>query len=174
VASFENLPRKNKRILLKVNGAPVEADVECRMTLAEFLREELDLTGTKIGCNRAECGSCTVLMDGVPVYSCAILAVEAAGKEIMTIEGLPEKKGQLHPLQEAFIDEDALQCGYCTPGMLISLKALLDTLPEPSEADIRNAIDGHLCRCGCYPNIIKATLKASQKMAREGKKGNGK
>jgi carbon-monoxide dehydrogenase small subunit len=161
-------------VSFKVNGMPVESDVDCRMTLAEFLREQLDLTGTKIGCNRGECGSCTVLIDGVPVYSCGVLAVEAAGKEIVTIEGLPLRKGQLHPLQEAFIEEDAFQCGYCTPGMLITLKALLDANPVPTETDIRSAIDGHLCRCGCYPNIIKATFRASQRLAQEGKNGDGK
>lgn len=172
MTSFANMPRKNKMLSFKVNGVPIEADVECRMTLAEFLREKLDLTGTKIGCNRGECGSCTVLMDDVPVYSCTVLAIEANGKEIVTIEGIAEGKGRLHPLQEAFIDEDAFQCGYCTPGMLISLKALLDGNPLPTETDIRNAIDGHLCRCGCYPNIIKATINASQKIAQEEKQND--
>ena len=109
-------------------------------------------------------------MDNVPVYSCTVLAVEATGREIKTIEGIADGNGRLHPLQQAFIDEDAFQCGYCTPGMLISLMALLDENPAPAETDIRNAVDGHLCRCGCYPNIIKATLKASGKMARKGKK----
>ena len=163
------LPTRYKEISLKVNGKPVQANVPCRMTLAEFLREELNLTGTKIGCNRGECGSCTVLMDNVPVYSCTVLAIEATGREIRTIEGLARTNGELHPLQQAFIDEDAFQCGYCTPGMLISLTALLDENPVPTETDVRNAVDGHLCRCGCYPNIVKATRKASRMMARKGK-----
>jgi len=154
----------SKYVLLTVNGEKVEAEINPRMTLAEFLRDILGLTGTKVGCNRAECGSCTVLFDGKPVYSCTVLAVEAAGRKVLTIEGLT-KAGQLHPLQEAFIEHDALQCGYCTPGMLMSLKALLDRDPHPTEDSVRTAIDGNLCRCGSYPNIVKATLAASRKMA---------
>lgn len=160
--------KSKKRVALIVNGKKVDTDVDFRMTLAEFLREELGLTGTKVGCNRAECGSCTVILDGNPVYSCTLLAVEAEGREVLTIEGLTEK-GKLHPLQEAFIEHDALQCGYCTPGMIMSLKALLDRNPHPTEDDIRNAIDGNLCRCGTYPNIIKATLAASEKIAHHGR-----
>jgi aerobic-type carbon monoxide dehydrogenase small subunit (CoxS/CutS family) len=156
-----------REISFKVNGVPVQANVPCRMTLAEFLRERLELTGTKVGCNRGECGSCTVLMDDVPVHSCTVLAVEAAGKEIKTIEGIADGNGRPNPLQQAFIDEDAFQCGYCTPGMLMSLTSLLNENPAPTERDIREAIDGHLCRCGCYPNIIQATLKASRAMARK-------
>ena len=151
---------------IEVNGKQVESDIEPRMTLAEFLREELELTGTKVGCNRAECGACTVLLNGNPVYSCTVLAVDAAGKEVMTIEGLSEE-GKLHPLQEAFIEHDALQCGYCTPGMILSAKALLDRNPHPTEDDVRKAIDGNLCRCGSYPNIIEATIAASEKRAQK-------
>lgn len=159
-----------RRIALTVNGEEVETEVSPRLTLAEFLREELGLTGTKVGCNRGECGSCTVILDGSAVYSCTVMAVEAAGKEVFTIEGLA-KGGKLHPLQEAFIEHDALQCGYCTPGMIMSLKALLDRNPQPGEKEIQRAIDGNLCRCGSYPNIIKATLDAAQKMAaQEGRK----
>ncbi len=161
----EYLPEYKKEISLTVNGKNVKAQIDCRVTLAEFLREELGLTGTKVGCNRGECGSCTVIMDDEPVYSCTVLAVEATGKKIMTIEGLTGGEGRLHPLQEAFIEEDALQCGYCTPGMIMSIIALLDKNPHPTEEDVRNAIDGNLCRCGCFPNIIKATLKTSEKMA---------
>ena len=157
----EDLSKRRKYISLTVNGNKVEAEVDCRMTLAEFLREELDLTGTKVGCNRGECGSCTVILDGKPVYSCTILAVEAKDKKVLTIEGL-SKDGMLHPLQEAFVEEDALQCGYCTPGMIMALISLLDRNPCPTEEDIKNAIDGNLCRCGSYPNIIRATLKTSQ------------
>jgi aerobic-type carbon monoxide dehydrogenase small subunit (CoxS/CutS family) len=155
---------KDKRyISLTVNGNQVEAEIDCKTTLAEFLREQLDLTGTKVGCNRGECGSCTVILDGKPVYSCTILAVEAKDKKVLTIEGL-SKDGMLHPLQEAFVEEDALQCGYCTPGMIMALIALLNRNPHPTEEDIKNAIDGNLCRCGSYPNIIRATLKTSEKM----------
>src|SRR3972149_3868341 len=143
-----------KRIAVTVNGTKVEFDVDVRMTLAEFLREDMGLTGTKVGCNRAECGSCTVILDGNAVYSCTILAVEAEGREVFTIEGLTGNGKPLHPLQEAFIEHDALQCGYCTPGMIMSIKALLDKNPHPTEENIKNAIDGNACRCGCYPNII--------------------
>jgi len=160
----ENLSGRRKQISLTVNGKSVTAEIDCRMTLAEFLREELGLTGTKVGCNRGECGSCTVIMDGKPVYSCTVLAVEAVGKKILTIEGLTDEEGKLHPLQEAFIEEDALQCGYCTPGMILSLIALLHRNPHPTEGDVRNAIDGNLCRCGSFSNIMKATLKTSEKM----------
>jgi carbon-monoxide dehydrogenase small subunit len=160
----DNVPDYKKQISLTVNGKRVQAEVDCRMTLAEFLREGLGLTGTKVGCNRGECGSCTVLLEDRPVYSCTVLAVEAAGKRILTIEGLTDKEGKLHALQEAFIEEDALQCGYCTPGMILSLIALLHRNSHPTEGDVRNAIDGNLCRCGSFSNIIKATLKVSGKM----------
>lgn len=160
----EKTPESQKHVALTINGKDLEFNVDARMTLAEFLREQLNLMGTKVGCNRGECGSCTVLLDGNPVYSCTVLAIEAAGREVLTIEGLPSN-GELHPLQKAFIEYDALQCGYCTPGMIMSLKALLENTPAPKEEDIRTAIDGHLCRCGCYPNILKAALAASEKMA---------
>jgi len=153
-----------KHVVLTVNGNRVEAEVDDRMTLAELLREDLDLTGTKVGCNRGECGSCTVIIDGMAVYSCTTLAVEAAGKEVVPIEGLGSGK-ELHPLQKAFIEHDALQCGYCTPGMILSVKALLERNPLPTELDIRTAIDGNLCRCGSVPNILEATLEVSRKMA---------
>jgi len=160
----ENLPKNRKRVAFTVNGKKVEIEVDSRMTLAEALREELGLTGTKVGCNRAECGGCTVILDANPVYSCTVLAVEVAGREVLTIEGLIDERG-LHPLQEAFVEHDALQCGYCTPGMLMSVKAFLDRNPHPTEDAIRKAIDGNLCRCGSYLNIIQATLTASEKMA---------
>jgi aerobic-type carbon monoxide dehydrogenase small subunit (CoxS/CutS family) len=160
----EDLGNKKKRISLTVNGKKVEGYIEPRMTLAEFLREELGLTGTKVGCNRAECGACTVILDGNPVSSCTILAVEVTGREVLTIEGL-EDETVLHPLQKAFIDHDAHQCGYCTPGMIMSVKALLERTPHPEEYDVKKAIDGNLCRCGSYPNIIEATLAVSQEMA---------
>lgn len=163
-----NLPKGKKHVVLTINGKKVEADIDSRMTLAEFLREELDLTGTKVGCNRGECGGCTVILDGIAVYSCTVLAVEAADKEVLTIEGLATEK-ELHPLQQAFIEHDALQCGYCTPGMILSIKALLDKNPQPTYDNVRKAIDGNFCRCGSYLNIIEATLDASAKMAGKGK-----
>ena len=157
-----------KPISITLNHEKIAAEVECRITLAEFIRERLGLTGTKIGCNRGECGSCTVILDGKAVYSCTVLAVETAGREVLTIEGLSEG-GDLHPLQKAFIDHDALQCGYCTPGMIMSLIALLGNNPHPTEEEIKIAIDGNACRCGCYPNIVNAVLGISGKSAPEGK-----
>lgn len=172
MALGENQPQAKKHIALTVNGKKVQADVESWITLAEFLREELRLTGAKVGCNRAECGSCTVILDGEPVYSCSVLAVEAAGREVLTVEGL-ENNDRLHPLQEAFMEHDALQCGYCTPGMLMALKALLDKNPRPAKSDIRDAIDGNFCRCGSYPNIINATLDASKQLLRRNRSNDG-
>lgn len=163
----EDLLIDRQRIALTVNGAKVQVDVDSQTTLAELLREELGLTGTKIGCNRGECGSCTVILDGNLVYACTVLAVEAASKEVQTIEGLKGEEGGLHPIQEAFIEHDALQCGYCTPGMIMSVKALLDRNSHPTEDDCRNAIAGNLCRCGAYPNIVKATLAASKKLSQQ-------
>jgi carbon-monoxide dehydrogenase small subunit len=155
-----------KRIVLMVNGKQIEAEVDCGTTLAEFLRDELELTGTKVGCNRGDCGCCTIVLDGKPIYSCTMLAVEASGRDVQTIEGL-ETNGKLHTLQDAFIEHDGLQCGYCTPGMIMATKALLDTNPEPTRTDIRKAIEGNLCRCGSYQNIIAATMDASRKMAQK-------
>jgi aerobic-type carbon monoxide dehydrogenase small subunit (CoxS/CutS family) len=163
-ASTELRRRKKKHLELTVNGRKVEADIDHHITLAEFLREHMDLTGTKVGCNRGECGSCTVIIDGMAVYSCTMLAIEAHGKEVLTIEGLADED-KLHPLQEAFVEHDALQCGYCTPGMILSVKALLDKHPSPTELDVRTAIDGNLCRCGSIPNVISAVLDVSRKMA---------
>jgi aerobic-type carbon monoxide dehydrogenase small subunit (CoxS/CutS family) len=159
----ENLSKSKKYVELIVNGRRISRDIDSRMTLAEFLREELGLTGTKVGCNRGECGSCTVILDRIPVYSCTVLAVEAAGRDVLTIEGLSTNGKELHPLQKAFIEYDALQCGYCTPGMIMAIKALLDKTPHPTENEIRKAIDGNLCRCGSYPNILKATIATSKK-----------
>jgi aerobic-type carbon monoxide dehydrogenase small subunit (CoxS/CutS family) len=151
-----------RRVSLIVNGQPRLVEVLPRRTLAELLREDLGLTGTKIGCNRAECGSCTVVLDGRAVFACSVLAVEAAGRAVQTVEGLAGPDG-LHPLQSAFIEHDAVQCGACIPGILMSLKALLDErLSEVSEQDIREAVGGNLCRCGTYPNTVKATLAAAR------------
>lgn len=148
-------------IVLKVNGEAYEVAVEPRMTLLDILRDNLGLTGTKKACDLGNCGSCTVLLNGKPVVSCLLLAVDARGRDILTIEGLA-KNGQLHPLQQAFIDYSALQCGFCTPGMLLSAKALLDSNPEPTEDEVKEAISGNLCRCTGYGNIVEAILKVAR------------
>lgn len=167
-ARMGRAPAASRRITVTVNGQARALTVGARRTLAEALRDELGLTGTKVGCNRAECGSCTVVADGRAVFACTMLAVEAGGKHVVTVEGLAGPDG-LHPLQLAFIEHDAVQCGICIPGMLMSLKALLDRLPTPSEDDARAAIAGNLCRCGTYPNAVKATLAAARALrAREG------
>ena len=146
-----------RQIQMRVNGEEVEGWVEPRRTLLDFLRDDLNLTGTKKGCDLGNCGSCTVLMDGKPINSCLVLAVEAEGREILTIEGLSEGS-KLHPIQEAFIQHGAVQCGYCTPGMILSAKALLDENPRPSEEEVRIAISGNLCRCTGYKRIVGAIL----------------
>ncbi|MEE8472939.1 MAG: (2Fe-2S)-binding protein [Dehalococcoidia bacterium] len=148
-------------IELKVNGEHYEVAVEPQRTLLEVLREKLGLTGTKKACDEGQCGSCTVLMDGKPVSSCLVLALEAQGKDILTIEGL-SNGGQLHPLQQAFVDLGAIQCGYCTPGMILAGKALLDENPSPTEDEVRGAISGNLCRCTGYAKIVEAILSASR------------
>lgn len=150
-------------IQLKVNGKPYSVTVEPRMLLVQLLREELDLTGTHVGCDTTYCGACTVLMNGEAVKSCTMFAVQADGAEIMTVEGL-EKDGQLHPIQKAFGDSYGLQCGYCTPGLMLSTFQLVTKNPEPSENDIRKAIAGNTCRCTGYQNIFKAIRRASQNM----------
>jgi len=146
-------------VTLQVNGAARSIYVEPRATLAEALRGPLGLTGTKIACNRGACSACTVLLDGLPVCSCMMLAVDVGARHVTTIEGLA-KGDTLHPLQQAFIDHDALQCGYCTPGILLSCAALLERNPQPNADDVRAAISGHYCRCGTYPHVVAATLAA--------------
>jgi len=133
------------------------------MTLLDFLREELGMKGTKRGCDSGQCGACTILMDGKTINACLVLAIQADGKEIMTIEGL-SSGGRLHPLQEAFVEEGAVQCGFCVPGMILSAKALLDEKKDPSEEEIREALSGNLCRCTGYVKIIKAVRKAAALM----------
>ncbi len=151
-----------KRLIkLKVNGELYEAAVQTHRTLAEVLREELDLIGTKEACNAGDCGSCTVIMDGKTVVSCLTLAVEAEGKEIQTIEGLA-KDGKLSPLQQSFVDHGAIQCGFCAPGTIMSAKALLDENPKPTEDEVRMGIAGNICRCTGYTKIVEAILAASQ------------
>jgi len=149
-------------IHMKVNGEQVEIDVKPNETLLDVLRKKLYLTGAKEGCGNGECGACTIIYNGRPVNSCLILAPEADGAEILTVEGL-SKDGKLHPLQEAFVEENALQCGYCTPGFIMSTKALLDKKPKPSKEDIIEALSGNLCRCTGYVTIIKAVLHAAKK-----------
>jgi carbon-monoxide dehydrogenase small subunit len=150
-------------IQLTVNGQAVEAVVEPNRTLLQFLREDLGLTGTKHGCGLGDCGACTVILDGEPVNSCLVLAIQANGKEVLTIEGLAEN-GKLHPIQQAFVDRGAIQCGFCTPGMILSAKALLDANPKPTEEDIRMAISGNLCRCTGYQKIVEAIGEAAEKI----------
>ena len=151
------------KIQLNVNGFRYEGEVEPRRTLLEFLREDLELTGTKEGCGLGECGTCTVLLDGKPIKSCITLAVQANGREVTTIEGLEEPDGTLHPMQQAFIDHGAIQCGFCTPGMVLTAKAFLDENPRPTELDVRKAISGNLCRCTGYQKIVEAILAATNR-----------
>ena len=148
-------------IRVTVNGIEEQLQVPSNATLLEVLRDMLALTGTKSGCSAGECGACTVLMNGEPVNSCLFLAVEADGAEVITVEGL-SSGGQLDPLQEAFIEEGGVQCGFCTPGMLISARALLNRKPNPSEEDIREALVGNLCRCTGYTRIVRAVQKAAR------------
>ena len=148
-------------IMLNVNGMARPVRVEPCATLAEALRGPLDLTGTKIGCDRGSCSACTVLLDGAPVASCMLLAVDVGSRTVTTIEGLAQGDA-LHPVQEAFIEHDAMQCGYCTPGMVLSSAALLSRTPQPTEEQVRAAISGHICRCGSYPHVVEAVLAASE------------
>ena len=153
-------------IKVNVNGTEHSAEIEPRLLLVHFLREQLRLTGTHIGCDTSHCGACTVVMDGRAIKSCTAFAVQADGRDIMTVEGL-EQDGKLHPLQDGFFQEHGLQCGYCTPGMLMTGYAFLGENPNPSDDEIRHAISGNLCRCTGYVNIVKAYQYAAQKM-REG------
>ena len=154
-------------VSLTVNGESREAEVEPRLLLVHFIRETLNLTGTHIGCDTTHCGACTILLDGRPVKSCTIFAVQAAGREVQTVEGLAAG-GTLHPIQEAFTEEHGLQCGYCTPGMMMTGVAFLEGNSNPTEEEIRRAISGNLCRCTGYVNIIKAYLAAAAKLRERG------
>jgi len=156
-------------IKLKVNGVFHEVWVKSNETLLEVLRTKLGLTGTKRGCDVGDCGACTVIINGKAVPSCLVLAVDAVGKEIVTIEGLSEGD-ELHPLQKAFLEHGAIQCGYCTPGMIMAAKALLDENPDPTEDEVKMAISGNLCRCTGYIKIIEAIRAAAKSMAKGGKK----
>ena len=152
------------KISITVNGTAREAEVESRLLLVHLIREVFRLTGTHVGCDTSHCGVCTVLLDGQPVKSCTVLAVQADGREVRTVEGL-EQGGKLHPIQEAFTEKHALQCGFCTPGMLMTCSALLEVNKRPSEEEIRRAISGNLCRCTGYLNIIKAVQHAAEKIS---------
>ncbi len=153
-----------RRITLRVNGRDYEREVETRLTLADFLRHELELTGTHLGCEHGVCGACTVLVDGLSVRSCLMLAVQAAGREVTTVEGLAAADGHLNVLQQAFQDHHGLQCGFCTPGMLMTLTEFLESHPDPSEQEVREAISGNLCRCTGYQNIVAAVRMAAEMM----------
>ena len=174
LAVFPSRPPDNQkripmpvRISLTVNGKPVTAEVEPRTLLVNFLRDQLRLTGTHIGCDTAQCGACTIHLNGSAVKCCNILAVQADGAEIVTIEGIAKQGGNMHPMQAAFRDHHGLQCGYCTPGMVMSAIDLVRRYPNPSETQIREELDGNLCRCTGYHNIVKAIEYASAKMRGE-------
>jgi carbon-monoxide dehydrogenase small subunit len=154
-------PVASKTISVEVNGTTYEREVEARRLLVHFLRDDLDLTGTHVGCDTGNCGACSVIVDGTLLKSCMMLAIQADGTSIETVEGLGGD-GDLHRLQEAFSEHHALQCGYCTPGMLMSAKALLDENPEPTEPEIRRAIQGNICRCTGYVNIVEAIASAAE------------
>ena len=157
-------PRLTKSVTMMINGTQVTAEVEPRMTLLDFLRDELDLTGTHAGCEHGVCGACSILLNDAPVRSCLMLAVQANGERITTVEGLCEADGSLSLVQDCFWETHALQCGYCTPGMLIAAQALLQRNPDPSREEIRKAISGNLCRCTGYGQIIEAIELAADRM----------
>ncbi|MGQ9464053.1 MAG: (2Fe-2S)-binding protein [Candidatus Fervidibacter sp.] len=161
-AKVVRIPRNQSiPVTLRVNGKTHKLQLEPRVTLLDTLRNHLNLTGTKKVCNKGECGACTVLLDGKPVYSCMMLAIEAEGHEIVTIEGLA-KDGKLHPVQEAFVENDALQCGFCTPGFIMAAVGLLNQNKNPSLEELKEALSGNICRCGVYPRIIAAVMDAAK------------
>jgi carbon-monoxide dehydrogenase small subunit len=151
-----------RTIALTVNGRAVSCEVETRVHLADFLRHQLDLTGTHVGCEHGVCGACTVIVDGAPVRSCLMLAVQADGAQVRTIEGFASPGGELHPVQQAMWDRHGLQCGFCTPGVVATLVSLLEEKPERTEAEVRDAISGHICRCTGYQSIVAAALDAAR------------
>ncbi len=150
------------KISLKVNGQSQSHDVEPRTLLVHYLREQCGLTGTNVGCDTSSCGACTVHLDGSAVKSCTVLAVQADGHDVTTIEGLASSDGTLHPMQEAFREQHGLQCGFCTPGMVMAAVSLLDETPNPSEHQVRHGLEGNLCRCTGYHNIVKAVLSVAE------------
>jgi carbon-monoxide dehydrogenase small subunit len=153
-----------RTVSVTVNGQSFEREVETRLTLADFLRHELLLTGTHVGCEHGVCGACTILLDGITARSCLMLAVQANGHEITTIEGIAPNEDELHPLQQAFQDNHGLQCGFCTPGMLTTLLEFLRDNPDPTEREVREAISGNLCRCTGYQGIVNAALDAAKRL----------
>ena len=154
------------RVSCNVNGKPCEREVEPRLLLSDFLRHDLGLTGTHVGCEHGVCGACTILVDGEPVRSCLMLAVQAQGRELSTVEGLAPAPGELHPLQQAFWEAHGLQCGFCTPGFLMTLVPFLEAHPDPTETEIRHAISGNLCRCTGYQHIVDAVKLAAERARR--------
>ena len=152
------------KVTITVNGVKQTREAEPRLLLVHFLRDTLGLTGTNVGCDTSQCGACTVLMDGMAVKSCTVLAAQADGSEVMTIEGLAQN-GKLHPVQQAFWDNHGLQCGFCTPGMILTAVDLLQHNPNPTEAEIRHGLEGNMCRCTGYHNIVKAILAAAAQMS---------
>ncbi|MFM1964523.1 MAG: hypothetical protein RL134_248 [Actinomycetota bacterium] len=160
-APAEGVP--TRRVTITVNGQKRTLDIEPRLLLAHLIRQGLELTGTHVGCDTTGCGACTVLLNGRPAKSCTVLAVQADGREVTTVEGLASAQ-QLDPIQEGFKEEHGLQCGFCTPGMMLAAKALLDRNPNPTEDDVRWALSGNICRCTGYQNIVKAVLWAAEKM----------
>jgi carbon-monoxide dehydrogenase small subunit len=165
-----NNDKQTLQLNFKLNGRAMEVECEAQETLAEVLRNRLNLTGTKVSCEVQVCGACTVLVDGLPVSACTQLAYEVRGKQVTTIEGLETAEGALHPLQQAFIDEFAFQCGFCTPGMIMAAKALLDENAQPTRDEIIHHMDGNICRCTGYAPIVKAVQRAAAMMAQEIKK----
>ena len=155
-----------QHVTITINGQPYEAEIESRLLLVHFIREVANLTGTHIGCDTTSCGACTVLVNGTPAKSCTLFAVQADGAEISTVEGL-EQGGKLHPIQEGFFEEHGLQCGFCTPGMMMTSVAFLKDHPNPTDEEIRRAISGNLCRCTGYVNIVKSIQYAAKKMRDE-------
>ena len=156
-----NAPSPNSRVSVTVDGTKYVDTVEARTLLVQYLRDNVGKTGTVVGCDTSNCGACTVLMDGVSVKSCSVLAIQADGSEITTIEGLAGEGGALHPMQQAFHDAHALQCGFCTPGMVLAAIDLLNNNPDPSEDEVREGLEGNLCRCTGYQNIVQAVLAAA-------------
>jgi aerobic-type carbon monoxide dehydrogenase small subunit (CoxS/CutS family) len=159
------VPTDTHDVAVTVNGTLHRRQVEARLLLSDFLRHDLLLAGTHVGCEHGVCGACTVLFDGAPVRSCLMFAVQADGRDIMTVEGLATDRDHLHPLQQAMRDCHGLQCGYCTPGILMTMKAFLDETPSPDEAQIREALSGNLCRCTGYQHIVEAMLLAAKRMS---------
>ena len=153
-----------RKIKITINGVGYSHEVEPRLLLVHYIREVVGLTGTHIGCDTSQCGACTIMLNGMAVKCCTMLAVQADGAEILTVEGLA-KNGQLHPIQEGFWEKHGLQCGYCTPGMILAAYQMLQRTPNPSEAEIRHNLEGNLCRCTGYHNIVKSIQYAAQKMA---------